>query len=76
MNDPGLDDPIQRDAKAVQERTSSQSDGGNADEAEDEQAYLKPRFVSLTTGVYAKSNATSDDFDDSGFSYMAHMLFI
>lgn len=46
MNDPGLDDPIQRDAKAVQEKTASQSDGENADEAEDEQAYLKPRFVS------------------------------
>lgn len=41
MNDPGLDEPIKDDAKRVEEGTSYE----DKDEADDDEAYLKPRFV-------------------------------
>lgn len=41
MNDPGLDKPIERHAKTVQD----QSDEKESDDVGEEQAYLEPRFV-------------------------------
>jgi potassium channel subfamily K len=44
MNDPGLDEPISKDAKAVENQEKDERD----EKDEDEQAFLEPRYVLLS----------------------------
>jgi len=41
MNDPGLDEPISKDAKDVENQEKDERD----EKKEDEQAFLEPRYV-------------------------------
>ena len=44
MNDPGLDEPISKDAKDVENQEKDERD----EKKEDEQAFLEPRYVYFT----------------------------
>ncbi len=44
MNDPGLDQPISRDAKDVENQEQDERD----EKDEEEQAFLAPRYVYVT----------------------------
>lgn len=50
MNDPGLDGPIAKDAKAVDVEDQKQKQDEEDEREEDEQEFLAPTFVS--TFVY------------------------